>query len=73
MTMQESITANPGIADLGGVNLGGVNLGRVLRQESYLQRGETLVDRLRTGLVKREILKRLPPADGMRVLDLGCG
>jgi SAM-dependent methyltransferase len=68
MQMQECITANPTVADLGGVNLG-----RVLRDESYLQHGETLVDRLRTGLVKREILKRLPDTGHMRVLDLGCG
>jgi len=42
-------------------------------EDSYLQRGSTFVDRLRTRLIQREILKRLPKADALRVLDLGCG
>jgi ubiquinone/menaquinone biosynthesis C-methylase UbiE len=40
---------------------------------SYLQHGSTFVDRLRTRAIQREILKRLPKKDGLRVLDLGCG
>jgi len=50
-----------------------IELGRPAREESYLQHGSTFVDRLRTRLVQREILKRLPKGDGLRVLDLGCG
>jgi SAM-dependent methyltransferase len=50
-----------------------VDVDRVARQESYLQHGSTFVDRLRTRLVQREILKRLPKTGGLRVLDLGCG
>lgn len=50
-----------------------VDLDRPARETSYLQHGSTFVDRLRTRLVQREILKRLPKTDGMRVLDLGCG
>jgi SAM-dependent methyltransferase len=50
-----------------------VDLDRPAREESYLQHGSTFVDRLRTRLVQREILKRLPKTDGLRVLDLGCG
>jgi SAM-dependent methyltransferase len=46
---------------------------RPAREQSYLQHGSTFVDRLRTHLVQREILKRLPKTDGLRVLDLGCG
>jgi SAM-dependent methyltransferase len=46
---------------------------RLPREQSYLQHGSTFVDRLRTRLVQREILKRLPKTDGLRVLDLGCG
>lgn len=46
---------------------------RASREQSYLQHGSTFVDRLRTRLVQREILKRLPQSDGLRVLDLGCG
>lgn len=44
-----------------------------VREQSYLQHGDTFVDRLRTRLVQREILKRLPKQDNLRVLDLGCG
>ncbi len=43
------------------------------RDAAYLQHGSTFVDRLRTRLVQREILKRLPKNGGLRVLDLGCG
>ena len=43
------------------------------REQSYLQHGSSFVDRLRTRLVQREILKRLPQTSGLRVLDLGCG
>jgi SAM-dependent methyltransferase len=43
------------------------------REASYMQHGSTFVDRLRTRLVQREILRRLPKAGGLRVLDLGCG
>ena len=46
---------------------------RASREESYLQHGSSFVDRLRTRLVQREILKRLPRTGGLRVLDLGCG
>src|ERR1039457_6732181 len=37
-----------------------VDLDRAPREQSYLQHGSTFVDRLRTRLVQREILKRLP-------------
>jgi len=50
-----------------------VDLDRASREQSYLQNGSTLVDRLRTRLVQREILMRLPKTSGLRVLDLGCG
>ncbi len=43
------------------------------REQSYLQHGSTFVDRLRTRLVQRQILKHLPKAGSLRVLDLGCG
>jgi len=43
------------------------------RGASYLQHGSTFVDRLRTRLIQREILKRLPKTGSLRVLDLGCG
>jgi len=46
---------------------------RAAREQSYLQHGSTFVDRLRTRLVQREILKRLPKSGGLCVLDLGCG
>ena len=46
---------------------------RAPREQSYLQHGSSFVDRLRTRLVQREILKRLPQTSGLRVLDLGCG
>jgi SAM-dependent methyltransferase len=49
------------------------DLDRAPREQSYLQHGSTFVDRLRTRLVQREILKRLPRTGGLRVLDLGCG
>ena len=50
-----------------------IELDHPARQESYLQHGSSFVDRLRTRLVQREILKRLPRTSGLRVLDLGCG
>ena len=50
-----------------------VDLDRAPREQSYLQHGSSFVDRLRTRLVQREILKRLPQTSGLRVLDLGCG
>lgn len=50
-----------------------IDLGPSARHESYLQHGSTFVDRLRTRLVEREILRRLPKTGGLRVLDLGCG
>jgi SAM-dependent methyltransferase len=50
-----------------------IELRRPARQESYLQHGSTFLDRLRTRLVQREILKRLPRTNALRVLDLGCG
>jgi len=50
-----------------------LELDRPARQESYLQNGSSFVDRLRTRLVQREILKRLPRTGSLRVLDLGCG
>ncbi len=43
------------------------------RQQSYLEHGATFVDRLRTRLVCRKVLSRLPRAQGLRVLDIGCG
>jgi SAM-dependent methyltransferase len=49
------------------------DLERAPREDSYLQHGSTFIDRLRTRLVQREILKRLPRTNGLRVLDLGCG
>ena len=49
------------------------DLDRPAREQSYLQHGSTFVDRLRTRLVQREVLNRLPKTDGLRVLDLGCG
>ena len=50
-----------------------IELDRPARRESYLQHGSSFIDRLRTRLVQREILKRLPRTGGLRVLDLGCG
>ena len=50
-----------------------VEMGRAPRDASYLQHGSTFVDRLRTKLVQREILRRLPKTGDLRVLDLGCG
>jgi len=50
-----------------------IDLERPVRQESYLQRGSSFVDRLRTRLVEREILRRLPRNGNLHVLDLGCG
>jgi len=49
------------------------DLDRAVREASFLQHGSTFVDRLRTRLVQREVLKRLPKTDGLHVLDLGCG
>ena len=43
------------------------------RDRSYLQTGSTFVDRLRTRLVCRSILQRVPHTGDLRVLDLGCG
>jgi SAM-dependent methyltransferase len=43
------------------------------RKGSYLEHGSTFVDRLRTRLVCRKVLSRVPRAEGLRVLDLGCG
>ena len=40
---------------------------------SYLESGGSLLDRLRTRLVGREILRRLPVSGPLRLLDLGCG
>jgi SAM-dependent methyltransferase len=45
----------------------------IAAKPSYLQYGSTFVDRLRTRLVQREILRRLPKGGTLRVLDLGCG
>jgi len=45
----------------------------VARDQSYLERGSTFVDRLRTHLVCRSVLRRIPRAGQLRVLDLGCG
>ena len=50
-----------------------IKLDRPARQESNIQHGSSFVDRLRTLLVQREILKRLPRTSSLRVLDLGCG
>ena len=43
------------------------------REQSYLENGSTFVDRLRTRLVLRSVLSRIPSIKGLRVLDLGCG
>jgi SAM-dependent methyltransferase len=43
------------------------------RDQSYLQHGSSFVDRLRTRLVCRSVLKRVRAAGDLRVLDLGCG
>jgi SAM-dependent methyltransferase len=43
------------------------------RNHSYGENGSTLVDRLRTALVGRSILRNLPKRSGMVALDLGCG
>jgi SAM-dependent methyltransferase len=48
-------------------------MARPVREQSYLQHGSTFLDRLRTRLVQRAILRRLPDSAGLRVLDLGCG
>ncbi len=48
-------------------------MARPVREQSYLQHGNTFLDRLRTWLVQRAILRRLPDSAGLRVLDLGCG
>jgi SAM-dependent methyltransferase len=40
---------------------------------SYLQTGSTFVDRLRSRMVQREMLDRLPRTGALKVLDLGCG
>jgi SAM-dependent methyltransferase len=40
---------------------------------SYLQTGSTFVDRLRSRMVQREMLDRLPRTGALQVLDLGCG
>jgi len=50
-----------------------IELDRPARQGSSLQQGSTFVDRLRTRLVQREILKRLARSGSLRFLDLGCG
>lgn len=44
-----------------------------VREQSYLQHGDTFVDRLRTRLVQHATLRRLPDSGGLHVLDLGCG
>lgn len=43
------------------------------REETYNERGATLLDRLRTRVVLRSIRRNLPPAGDLRVLDIGCG
>jgi SAM-dependent methyltransferase len=43
------------------------------REQSYLEHGSTFVDRLRTHLVLRRILGKVPKAGGLRLLDVGCG
>jgi len=45
----------------------------VVETSTYLEHGSTLVDRIRTRMVQREIQLRLPRRDALRVLDLGCG
>ena len=40
---------------------------------SYLQTGSTFVNRLRSRMVQREMLDRLPRTGALQVLDLGCG
>lgn len=45
----------------------------VSRSSSYGEHGSTFVDRLRTALVGRSILRNLPKRSGMVALDLGCG
>jgi SAM-dependent methyltransferase len=48
-------------------------LSGVTREQSYLEHGSTFVDRLRTRLVCRSVLRRVPRSGTLRVLDLGCG
>jgi SAM-dependent methyltransferase len=50
-----------------------VNPTLATREESYLQHGSSFVDRLRTRLVCRSVLKRVHASGELRVLDLGCG
>jgi SAM-dependent methyltransferase len=45
----------------------------VSRSSSYGENGSTFVDRVRTALVGRSILRNLPKRTGMAALDLGCG
>jgi SAM-dependent methyltransferase len=44
-----------------------------VREQSYLEHGSTFVDRLRTKLVCRSVLSRIPRTEDLRALDLGCG
>jgi SAM-dependent methyltransferase len=43
------------------------------RDTSYCENGSTFVDRLRTALVGRSIVRNLPKRSGLVALDLGCG
>ena len=43
------------------------------RGQSYLEHGSTFVDRLRTTLVSRSVLKSVRKEGCLRVLDVGCG
>lgn len=45
----------------------------ISRNSSYGENGSTFVDRIRTVLVGRSILRNLPKRPGMAALDLGCG
>jgi len=44
-----------------------------VREQSYLEYESTFVDRLRTRLVCRSVLRRVPKTSSLKVLDLGCG
>ncbi len=52
---------------------GDAGLSAGTREQSYLEYGSTFVDRLRTRLVCRSVLRGVPHAENLRVLDLGCG
>jgi SAM-dependent methyltransferase len=56
-----------------GAEYGRQVTGRPAGEQSYFEAGSTFPDRLRTKLVCRSVLSRVPKATGLRALDLGCG